>query len=306
MPALHHEYVDTSDAITRTTGLAGRRRRVAVVTAALGILALALAGCTGFLIPDPPAELQVAAAELAEYAASISGVATATAEVRDVDAKDEPGVWYLILRVTAQDADDLFSVPTALQDVIHSAHPDLQRVDLQLTVPGDEHRSKVLVRTTMGMMLDAADTVRQWPDVEIVDVGSFLGDGIYVQMTGLPSAGMVQRVRDDVIIVAPVPFDITFGWEHDKQQGSVTVTAIAPEAKLTDALEEIRALPDVQYLAFSRGVYEGNSLRITAKDIGRIERVLENMVAAPGEIACTRFFINSDVSEVQGKVGACK
>lgn len=306
MPAPQHKNVDKSGATTRASGLADRRRRVAVVTAALGILTFVLAGCRGFLIPDPPAELQVAAAELAEYAASLDGVATATADVQDVDAKDKPGLWYSILRVTARDADDLFSVATAMQDVIHSAHPDLQRVDLQLTVPGDEHRSDVLVRNTRGMMLDAADTIRQWPDVEIVEVGSLLGDGIYVRMNGMPSAGMVQRARDDVITVSPVPIDIIFGWEHDEQEGSVTVTATAPEAKLTGALEEIRALPDVRYLSYTRGVYGGNSLTITAKDLGRVERVLEKMAAAPGETACTSFFIRNDVSDVRGKVGACE
>jgi len=306
MQAPHHKNVEGSAATTRTRGLAARRRRVAAMAATLGVLALALAGCRGLLIPDPPAELQAAATELADAAASLTGVAEATGEVHAVDAKDKPGLWYSILQVQAQHADDLLSVSTALTDVIRSAHSDFQRVDLQLTVPGDEQRSEVLVRNANGMLLDAADTARQWRDVEIVEFGSALEDDLYIKVNGAPTAGMVQLARDEVIAVAPVPIGIIFSWENDGRQGSVTVTATAPEAKLADALEEIRALPDVQYLNYSRRASSGNSLIITAKDIERVEKVLENMTAAPGEIACTSFFIHNDVSEVQGKVGACE
>lgn len=267
--------------------------RRALSTLLAAALLLSAAGCS--LFPEPPPAFVEAASKYEAEIRALPGVASATAEVRDVDAKDKPGDFYLSLHVTASSSDGLAAVLDSLSTVETPAGLELRQ---SVSVPAGPRVAAVSLDNSVNVR--RAEALRALPFVTSVRI-----DDQYdrVQVAGgVDLAPAVETLRGSGTLTAN-PFDsVTMAW--DDSDLDISVSMAGPSAALMDFL-------DHTWLRLDRiSSSEPDSLRqrpTLSVEASHPDAVAEALSALVGDELDgrprTAFVVRSDTIEVSGYVG---
>lgn len=214
-------------------------RRVLAVLVAVGVV-VSLAGC--FFDVPPPKGSEAALKALLSKIERIPGVAKATGEVRQVDAKDQPNSWLADIRITANTSD----------------------IEVASKVRGESARG--VTGTTLSVALDLPKAPGVAPvevdpmQVDLVDLAGRLRKQSVVEsaslthwITTVTLAGHVT-FTDAVTRVRPLlgagSATLTRPGHSDR---SVEVTATSPGASLLRVLDTIDTDPSTSEFSYSAG-----------------------------------------------------
>jgi len=257
------------------------------------VLLLSAAGCS--LFPEPPAAFVGAASKFEEEIRALPGVASATAEVRDVDPKDKPGQFYLSLVVTATNSDGLTTLPDLLSAIQPPAGLEVRQT---LNVPAGPQVAKVSLNNSRDVA--RAKALRVLPFVTSVR----LDDGVdSVQVSeGVELAPAIAALRESGTLTAD-PFDsVSLAW--DASDLNVSVSMAGPSAALVEYFENAQLQLDQVSSSEPRDWLPRPIVNLVAPNPDLVAKALSELVGDELEgRPRTAFSVYSDTQEASGYVG---
>ena len=267
-------------------------RRVLSTLLAAALL-LSAAGCSFF--PEPPAASVEAARKFEAEIRALPGVASANAEVRDVDAKDKPGQFYLSLVVTATDSDGLTSVPDLIATVQSPAGLELRHT---LIVPAGEQVAAVTLDNSRNVA--RAEALRSLPFVTSVRLDDH-ADRVQVA-EGVELTPAVSTLRGSGALTAGPLDSVAMAW--DASDLDISVSMEGPSTALIDFLDNTWLRLDQVSSSEPRNLLQRPTLSLEASHPDAVAKALTTLVGDELDgRPRTAFRVRSDTDEVSGYVG---
>ncbi|WP_127791893.1 hypothetical protein [Agromyces sp. LHK192] len=282
---------DVGATILKTLAAAVSRISTSMFTSGVfgALTALLLSGCMSF-VPQPPADLQYEAQELAERVERIDGVAAAHGEVHDIDWKDRPGEWRASLVVRADTID--------LQYLADELRPELERtriarnsVDLALQIPGTTQLAPVTLGNLSPGVITTIEVIRAYPEVIEVNASAFVNPN--VRMRQSVSLSEAVNVLRQASIAGDPSGTLTAAWQPDAASRSditIDVNADWPTSAVLDALTELERLPSTTDIWARGPSAERNAgyVAVTSTDEPAALEIIERVTSRPTETTIFR------------------
>ena len=256
-------------------------------------LLLGASGCS--LFPEPPASLVEAAIKFEAEIRALPGVASANAEVADVDPKDNPGQYYLSVVVTAKNSKDLATVPDLIATVQSPAGLKLRHT---LIVPAGEQVAAVTLDNSRNVA--RAEALRSLPFVTSVRLDDH-ADRVQVA-EGVELTPAVAALRGSGALTAG-PFDsVAMAW--DATDLDISVSMAGPSAALIDFIDNTWLRLDRVSSSEPGDLQQRPTLSVDASHPEAVSKALAALVGDELDgRPRTAFRVRSDTDEISGYVG---